>query len=151
MTIYVVRHAKAGRRSDWNGEDVLRPLSQRGWNQATLLAERLAPLAPTALLSSPSVRCRQTLEPLAELVGLSIHNDDALREETTLDDVLELLDRIPDGTVCSSHGDVIPEVIGALNRRGMRVDCEPDWRKASVWLLERDDSGFARATVWSPP
>ncbi|MFT6391405.1 MAG: 8-oxo-dGTP diphosphatase, partial [Ilumatobacter sp.] len=39
-TIYLVRHAKAGERRLWTGEDVDRPLSQRGWRQSNAVAKR---------------------------------------------------------------------------------------------------------------
>jgi 8-oxo-dGTP diphosphatase len=56
-----------------------------------------------------------------------------------------------DGAVLCSHGDVIPDVISALERRGMHIAGDPDWRKATVWVLERDGDTFAKGKVWSPP
>ena len=40
--LYLVRHAKAGERRLWDGDDLDRPLSPKGWKQADLLATRLA-------------------------------------------------------------------------------------------------------------
>lgn len=151
MTLYLVRHAKAGRRRDWDGDDTLRPLSKKGWTQARVLADRLVESSPTALRSSPFVRCRQTLEPLADRLGIDVVDDEALREGASFDDMLRLLAGLPDGAVCCSHGDVIPETIAGLHRRGMRVDAEPVWSKGSVWLLERDGDEFTVADLWPPP
>ncbi|MFM8451464.1 MAG: hypothetical protein ACKOAQ_01230, partial [Acidimicrobiaceae bacterium] len=53
--------------------------------------------------------------------------------------------------VLSSHGDMIPELIKTLERRGMEVKSKPDWRKASVWVVERTNRGFVSATAWPPP
>ena len=39
MTVYLVRHAKAGERGVWDGDDQLRPLSGRGHLQARGLLE----------------------------------------------------------------------------------------------------------------
>ncbi len=68
-TIYLVRHAKAGDRAGYDGDDTLRPLSGKGRRQAVAICERLSRLIvklPDALLlSSPYIRCIQTLEPLA--------------------------------------------------------------------------------------
>ena len=51
-----------------------------------------------------------------------------------------------------SHGDVIPEVVQALVRRGMDVHGLADWRKASTWELERDGEGrLVRARAVPPP
>lgn len=152
MAIYVVRHAKAGQRSEWVGDDRVRPLSKKGQLQAVAIADRLAACSPTRLITSPAVRCRQTLEPLAELVDLAIHDDDRLAEGSAVERSLELVDEMPDGAVLCSHGDVIPDLMAALSRRGMSVVDEPDWRKASVWVLERQADGtVARANVWPPP
>jgi 8-oxo-dGTP diphosphatase len=152
MTVFFVRHAKAGSRSSWDGDDRKRPLTSAGWEQAERLADRLAELAPSTLVSSPYLRCIETLEPLSERLDLGIVLDDRLAEETPFEEVLALLDAAPDGAVLCSHGDVIPEAIAALQRRGLHVRTEPDWRKATVWLLERDGQGtYVDAIVWPPP
>ncbi len=150
--LYFVRHAKAGVRSDWDGDDLTRPLTGKGRRQATAIAERLAPMATGTVLSSPSVRCVQTLEPLAKVLGVEVVVDLKLAEGTGFEGALELLATTPDGTVLCSHGDVIPETIGALERRGCVIVGEPEWRKASVWQLHRGDDGAIReATAWPPP
>lgn len=152
MSIYLVRHAKAGSRHDWVGDDLLRPLSKNGWAQAAAIAERLAKRAPTAMYSSPFVRCRQTMEPLAAELDLEIVSDQRLAEARAFEGALALLHEVPDGAVLCSHGDVIPETIAALQRRGCVIDSHPDWRKATVWTLERTADGeFVRAKVWGPP
>ena len=152
MTIYLVRHAKAGDRASWSGSDAQRPLSKAGWKQAHRLGKRLASSGATALVSSPYVRCVQTLEPLAEHVRLPIGIDDRLTEGAAFEGALALLDEAADGVVLCSHGDVIPETIDALVRRGLDLRTPPDWRKASVWLLHRNKHGvITRAAVWSPP
>jgi 8-oxo-dGTP diphosphatase len=152
MTIFVVRHAKAGQRSAWEGDDELRPLSGKGHKQTAVLTERLLAEQPTRLVSSPYVRCRETLEPIALLLDMTVELDDRLAEGGVFENTLALLDEMPDGAVLCSHGDIIPDLINALVRRGMRVHDEPDWRKASVWALERDTSGaVSDAHVWPPP
>lgn len=153
--LYLVRHAKAGSRSAWEGDDRDRPLSRAGAAQAAAIAERwsgperLDP--PSTLLSSDSLRCRQTLEPLAGLVGLDIGIDGRLREGTAFEGTVELLGEVPDGTVMCSHGDVIPDAIAALERRGCTVHGTADWRKGTVWAIDRRGGEFVGARVWSPP
>ena len=152
MTIYLVRHAKAGDRSSWSGPDPDRPLSRAGWKQARKLGERLGSVGATTLVSSPYVRCVQTLEPLAQRSRLPIEIDERLTEGAAFEGVLELLGELPEGAVLCSHGDVIPETLDALVRRGLDVRTPVDWRKASVWVLKRNKHGaFTRALVWSPP
>lgn len=152
MTLYFVRHAKAGDRGSWDGDDFHRPLSTAGWKQANRLADRLSLLDVSVLVSSPYVRCMQTLEPLGDRLGREVVADERLTEGAPFEGSLELLDEVPDGAVLCSHGDVIPETIDALVRRGLEVRSVPDWRKASVWVIERKKSGrFTRAVVWPPP
>lgn len=150
--LYLVRHAKAGERRLWDGDDVDRPLSAKGWKQSELLAKRLAKLEAGTLLSSPYVRCVQTLEPLARKLKQPIEIDQRLSEDEPFEPVLELLAEVTPGAVMSSHGDIIPATLAALERRGTEIRTPPDWRKASVWVLKRNTHGaIVHATVWPPP
>ena len=63
--ILLVRHASAGERDAWEGDDRERPLDKYGRTQAKELVDRLKPYRIDAILSSPAVRCIQTVEPLA--------------------------------------------------------------------------------------
>ena len=67
-----VRHARAGDREKWEGDDRLRPLDRKGRRQAEGLVELLAEYPIERLLSSPYLRCVQSFEPLAQARGLEI-------------------------------------------------------------------------------
>ncbi|MFT3852547.1 MAG: phosphoglycerate mutase family protein [Ilumatobacteraceae bacterium] len=150
--LYLVRHAKAGSRADWTDDDALRPLTKSGQRQATAIARRLAKRGATTLVSSPYVRCVQTLEPLAHLLSERVGTDERLAEGSSFPAVLELCAELPDGAVMCSHGDVIPDLIDALVRRGCELTSPPDWRKGSTWVLRRDPDGtFTSAKCWPPP
>lgn len=149
--IYLVRHAKAGRRAEWTGDDRLRPLTPAGERQAAALAERLAPEVDGRIVSSPYLRCVQTVTPLATLLLGEVVLDDRLAEDRSFSGTLDLIDELPDRSVLCSHGDVIPATIEALERRSCRIVGAPDWRKASVWVLERVDGDIRTATAWPPP
>ena len=149
--IYLVRHAKAGERRVWEGDDEARPLSKVGWKQSEAIAKRLAAKGATTLYSSPYVRCVQTLEPLARRLGVEIHADPRLYEGEPFEPVLELLGEVHTGAVLCSHGDIIPATIQALARRGMEVQTSPDWRKASIWVLKRKGDRITKGKVWPPP
>lgn len=150
--LYLVRHAKAGSRRNWNGNDRLRPLSPAGKRQAEALATQLAGRGVSSMVSSPYLRCIETLQPTAHAIGAAISTDECLAEGRSFVEVLELISSVPDGAVLCSHGDVIPDTIAALERRGCVFTSPPDWRKASVWVLDRDADGeIRRASVWPPP
>jgi 8-oxo-dGTP diphosphatase len=149
--IYFVRHAKAGERRVWDGDDVDRPLSNTGRKQSSAVARRLAKKNVTALYASPYVRCMQTLEPLGNLTGLEVQAEKRLFEDEPFEPVLDLLNEVEDGAVLCSHGDIIPAVIKALVRRGMQVETPADWSKASVWVLRRKGSRITKGKVWPAP
>lgn len=158
MAKYLVRHAKAGQRKGWHDDDELRPLSNAGWKQAAAIAEHLAPLATGPLLTSPYLRCRQTLEPLGAMLGREVCDEPRLAEGTCFEPALDLLHQAADGAVLCTHGDLLPELIQALVRRGARLATMPDWRKGVIWVLaETADPGGERATpfglltAWAPP
>lgn len=154
-TIYLVRHAKAGDRSAWQGDDTIRPLSGKGRRQAVALSDRLFDLIaahPDAqLMSSPYIRCMQTLEPLAARLHSHVVADERLAEGYDRDGALELISTLPNGSVLCSHGDVIPDVMAALQRRHTEIIGDPDWRKGTVWVLARENGEVTEASVWAPP
>lgn len=150
--LYLVRHAKAGERRLWVANDLERPLSTKGWKQSEAVGKRLEKLGPTELLSSPYVRCIQTLEPLGRRLQRSITVDPRLTEDEPVGPVLDLLRAAPDRAVLCSHGDIIPAAIEALKTDGTEIRTPVDWRKASVWVLKRNTRGkIVTATVWPPP
>ena len=151
---YLVRHAHAGDRGDWRGDDSLRPLSERGRRQAEGIAALLA--APPRLhrvLSSPSLRCVQTVEPLARAHGLRVETDERLLEGADPREALALLEEeLRSGAIAAcSHGDVIPAVLDLLRGDGVRIEGAFTWPKASTWAIDADDSGRPVAARYLPP
>ena len=150
--LFVVRHAKAGERRLWTDDDLNRPLSKKGRKQSELIGNRLAKLEPTQLVSSPYIRCIQTLQPLAEMIGTEVSVDQRLGENEPFEPVIELLRELPIRSVLSTHGDIIPATMQALIRRGMKLSSQPDWRKSAIWVLKRNKQGdIVHARVWPPP
>jgi phosphohistidine phosphatase SixA len=150
--LFLVRHAKAGSRHHFAGDDRLRPLTENGRLQAQALAGALARAGVHTLISSPYLRCIETLQPTAKLIRASVATDERLGEGRSYLAVIDLLEAQPDGTALCSHGDVIPETIAALERRGCDFTSAPEWRKASVWVLHRNGGGeITTAHAWPPP
>ena len=151
MSLYLVRHAKAGSRSDFSGDDRERPLSRAGQEQAAALTLMLGHLPISRIYSSPYLRCVQTVEPLAKKLSLEVRVTEALAEADVFDDAIALVDKAPKNAVLCSHGDVIPAVIDALMHRGLVIKGEPDWRKGATWVLDRKKSDWAKAKAIPPP
>jgi 8-oxo-(d)GTP phosphatase len=118
VTSVLLRHASAGDRADWDGEDRLRPLDARGRRQAAELVELLRSFEVRRVLSSPHVRCVSTVQPLAVALGLWVERDDRLAEGAGRA-ALELVRE--DGVVCCTHGDIVEEVLGYGLQKGAAV------------------------------
>jgi 8-oxo-dGTP diphosphatase len=80
-TLILLRHAKAEERKHWEGTELDRPLTPRGAQDAYAITRELACFAPTTLISSPWLRCVETIEPYALLSHQEIELDDRLSEE----------------------------------------------------------------------
>ena len=149
---YLVRHAKAGDRTTWTEDDRLRPLSKKGRRQAERLVQAFREREIGRIVSSPYVRCVQTVRPLALDRGLTIATDEALAEGAPPAEALELLDRVADAaTVLCSHGDVIPMLVEHLQHNGTELQDGGDWKKGSVWVLERAADGSVIRSRYEPP
>lgn len=148
MAMYLVRHASAGVRNDSDPCDGDRPLDPTGAEQAVHLCEWLRHESPTLVVSSPLLRCRQTVEPLAAALDLDVAVDDRLAEGTDLDRAWELVTSTAAGSaVLCSHGDLIPEIISRCQRRGMVIPGKSGCSKGSVWILSHwDGTTFATGT-----
>jgi 8-oxo-dGTP diphosphatase len=152
--IHLIRHAKAKNRLEWTEPDELRPLTKRGRREAAALAERLEEVPLVRLVSSPHVRCVQTLEPLALTVDLPIETTQLLAEGGQGADAVELLVTLgSEGEfACCTHGDVLFEVLGIVVDAGVPLDGPRDAPVASTWILEVDDGRFTEARfVEQPP
>ena len=150
--LYVVRHADAGVRGHNDGPDRDRGLSDRGRRQAEGLRAQLGGSGATRLVSSPFRRCIDTLVPLGADLGVEVEPDDRLSEGRGFVGALELAHELRQQTaVICSHGDVIPDLLEALLRRGVELEAEPRWPKASTWVLTRGGDGFATGCYLPPP
>jgi broad specificity phosphatase PhoE len=152
MTIYLVRHARAGDRSLWRQPDWLRPLSRAGRAQARGIFELLADARFDRVLSSPYVRCIETVAPIAGARRLAIEPEDALAEGGDLDAVFAMISKhIGTGAVLCSHGDIIPAVLETLRANGVDIGHDPRCPKGCTWVLEAEHGGEITRTRYLPP
>lgn len=148
-TVLLVRHAHAGDRADWDGDDDRRPLSPTGRRQVAGMVDHLAPYHVTRVASSPAVRCLQTAEPVARARGLDVVTEDRLAEGADPATTWDLVAAAGAGTVLTSHGDVVGAIVARLRDHGVVGDTAA-WPKASTWVLHLDGDGRPRAADHLP-
>jgi 8-oxo-(d)GTP phosphatase len=112
-TVFLVRHAKAAKRGNWDGPDRDRPLVGRGKAQAERLALALAPERPVLLAASPWLRCVETAEPLAAALGIEVRHDARLGYDgPDLEGWMREMAAEPgEAVVGVGHGDLIPHYL----------------------------------------
>jgi 8-oxo-dGTP diphosphatase len=113
--VLLIRHASAGERKRWQGDDRLRPLDARGERQAERLIDVLGGHPVPRILSSPYARCVQTVEPLARQHGLAVEEREELAEGAGLGAFLRLEIR---AAAVSVHGALVEELLGESRRKG---------------------------------
>jgi phosphohistidine phosphatase SixA/ADP-ribose pyrophosphatase YjhB (NUDIX family) len=155
--VLLVRHASAGSRSDWAGDDRLRPLDECGRLQSDDLVRLLAHFDPTAIESADFVRCRQTVEPLAEALGLTVREERLLAEdgypgrEAEAARYLRTVGGDHGTSVLCSQGDVIPDLLRTVADEDA-VDLPANGsKKASTWALTFQAERLVSAEYFPPP
>jgi 8-oxo-dGTP diphosphatase len=149
---YVVRHAKAGDRSDWTGDDRLRPLTKSGQRQADALADMLEREPIDKILSSGYLRCLQTVEPLGAKRKLPVEPVKELEEGAGGESVLRLIQkfRVRNVVLCT-HGDVVEELLEQLIAQGLVQRARANMEKGSTWMLEEQDGKVTSAKYLPAP
>lgn len=140
-TVLIVRHGTAGSKKRYKGDDRKRPLDKHGRAQAELLVGQLLAFGPTSVYSADRLRCTQTIEPLADELGIDITLEPTLTEESyrqcrddTHQRVLEIA--AADGTpVICSQGKVIPDLIQWWCERDKVKPDRSRNGKGSTWVL----------------
>jgi broad specificity phosphatase PhoE len=150
VSLFLVRHARAGSRQRWAGDDDLRPLSAKGEQQAKALVPALEPYGVgevTRIFSSPSLRCIQTVEPLAEQLRLTVEPIEELAEGQGPEPLALARKWLKRDVVACSHGDVIPFILDVLVPDLAELPCA----KGSTWILERTTRGEVKVRYVPPP
>ncbi|MEA2581048.1 MAG: 8-oxo-(d)GTP phosphatase [Actinomycetota bacterium] len=148
--VFLVRHGKAGSRSEWEEDDRLRPLSKAGREQAEAIARTLSDEGVTRIESSPYVRCVQTVRPLSLVLGVSVQPREELAEGEDVDGAWARVGGLREVTALCSHGDVIPAMIEEAEQEGAELPVTRECRKGSIWRLERQ-AGRVVAATYVPP
>lgn len=152
MAILVVRHADAGDRKRWDGDDSLRPLTASGRRQAGALVELLSSYRFHRILSSPYVRCVETVRPLAVARRLVVEAMPALAEGHTSEAMLTVgLEHAGAGVVLCTHGDVMHDLLERLIELAVIRPKSARMEKACTWVLEAEGGSIRRAGHIPPP
>lgn len=156
-SVLLVRHASAGSRSKWEGDDARRPLDDKGWDQAQELVRLLSRFKVTDVISADYDRCVQTVKPFADAVGLNVKEDPLFseagypgREDEAAKRVREL-GRSNDSVVICSQGDVIPDLLQRLAKEDHVDVPETDPAKGSVMALTFDGDRLFSVDYFPPP
>jgi 8-oxo-dGTP diphosphatase len=150
-SVVVVRHGTAGRKSRFKGDDTQRPLDKRGRAQAEALVPQLLAFGATDVYAADRLRCHQTVEPLAEELGVTVHNEPTLTEESYAKSpkrgrhrMLEIAEQEGTPVICT-QGKVIPDLIAWwCERDGIRPDKSRN-HKGSTWVLSLSGSRLVAA------
>ena len=149
--LLVVRHADAGDKRSWKGPDSLRPLSPAGCQQAEGLVFRLEDYPVDRILSGPTLRCQQTVRPLARDRFLEIEPLAALGVDAGPDQVRAVFwDRAVRNAVLCTHGEPIGRLLAELVAEGLVLEDALDWPEGSTWLLQRTDRGQVYGRLLAP-
>lgn len=172
--IELVRHAKAHSRDRWWGRpDRERPLTDVGMDQSRALGKSLQDGPVIAkLFSSPWTRCTQTLEPLADSLGVHVVDAEALGEVIALPvhdggdawvtsawlagRALRFVDQTlltyaGKRVVACSHGDVIPALVALIVGRDDLDVSDVRCKKGGRFTLRFVDGLCVEATYHPPP
>ncbi len=149
---YVVRHGKAGDRSDWSGDDRERPLTKSGQRQAEALAAMLEGEPIDKILSSGYLRCMQTVEPLGARRKLTVEPVRELEEGAGGASVLQLVQKFRGrNVVLCTHGDVMEELLEGLIARGLVQRARANMEKGSTWVLDETGGKITGARYRAAP
>jgi 8-oxo-dGTP diphosphatase len=127
--LLVHRHAWAGEKGTWDGDDARRPLDERGRRQAEALVGLFEPFRIDRIVSSPFVRCVQSVEPLGKARGLEVDTVDELAEGhgPPEEAVRYLRDLAGHAAVVSAHGPELEPIFGEVEKgETVVVEAAPD-------------------------
>ncbi|MCW2529983.1 MAG: mutT1 [Pseudonocardiales bacterium] len=152
-TLLMVRHARAGKRSSWKKDDTIRPIDADGRRQAQSIGGFGELFGPTQIYSATPLRCRQTVEPLAQRLDLPVEHRAAFSDHDFEHDpaasiaALRQLALSRQAIVISSQGGAIPGLLDQID-----PDRAPhDSRKGSIWALFFGDGELLHADYYGRP
>lgn len=143
--LILLRHAKAIKREDWDGDDGDRPLGNLGQIQAKRLLSKYLPYAIKEVHSSDAMRCIETIEPMTRALQMHpIFSSDlseyrfAKDKEVALDYAQDLLIRNQSAIICS-HNPILPKLLKKLIGKKNFKELDQKLEPAEAWVLHHRD------------
>jgi 8-oxo-dGTP diphosphatase len=143
--LVLLRHAKALKRDEWDGEDSDRPLDNLGQLQAKRLLPQFYPYSISEIHSSDAYRCMQTVEDLTRalelntIIGLDLSEDMYSKDkEAALDYVSTLMQQGNRAVICS-HNPILPKVLKKLVGKKYFKELDSKLEPAEAWVIHHRD------------
>lgn len=154
MRLIVVRHGQAEPKKGWSGPDADRPLVARGRRQANRLSLGIGAGAIDRVLSSPAVRCHDTVEPIAKEWALPVEVSPMLSLDAGADVsewVRDLIGRESGTLLLCTHREVISALLPALTEgRREALGHRLPGAKGGAWVMGFR-GGRLRSVEYRPP
>jgi len=143
--LVLLRHAKALKRDEWDGDDSDRPLDNLGQVQAKRLLPQFYPNSISEIHSSDAYRCMQTVEDLTRaldlntIIGLDLSEDMYAKDkEAALDYVSTLMQQGNRAVICS-HNPILPKVLKKLVGKKYFKELDSKLEPAEAWVIHHRD------------
>jgi 8-oxo-(d)GTP phosphatase len=156
----LLRHAEAGSKAGWPGDDLARPLDSRGAATAQSLGQLLACFGTCAVYSSAAERCLATVRPYAALTGAPIEAellftvgkqdaDPAAAALAAADRAAAIAAAGP--VIICAHGENLPLLLrAACARLGSGPPDGPSLHKGGFWVLQSAGQALVSAERHRP-
>jgi len=145
IPLVLLRHAKALKRDDWDGEDSDRPLDNLGQLQAKRLLPQFYPYNISEIHSSDAYRCMQTVEDLTRaldlntIIGLDLSEDMYSKDkDASLEYVSSLMNQNKRAIICS-HNPILPKVLKKLVGKKYFKELDTKLEPAEAWVIHHRD------------
>ena len=151
--LVLLRHAKALKREEWDGDDADRPLNNLGQLQTKRLLPQFFPYNIAEVHSSDAYRCMQTVEDLTRALDLNLFialdlSEDAFAKDkdAALDYVSSLMLDGKNVLICS-HNPILPKVLKKLVGKKYFKEMDSKLEPAQAWVIHHRD-GEVCAVDW---
>ncbi|MFQ5426157.1 MAG: histidine phosphatase family protein [Gaiellales bacterium] len=139
--VYLLRHGSAGERAGWVGDDLARPLDPEGVEQARALAAAFSGSCVSRIVSSPAIRCVQSVEPLAARLSLPIETSRGVGTGAGAGAARAVIGGLEPGTLICTHRELFELLFDGA------VTCA----KGGTWIARRAGDGLVPASYVEPP